>query len=174
MATSHVDTRKLLSEAKFYDGYSRFNDDIGRYETWDEAVDRVMGMHESYYADQNDGANGLQLYVDEARLAYKEQRVLGAQRALQFGGEQILKHQMRMYNCTSTYADRAEFFGEIFYMLLCGAGAGFSVQKHHVKKLPKIQVRNKQPKTHVVEDSIEGWATSVDVLMSSYFVSKSK
>ena len=174
MATSHVDTRKLLSEAKFYDGYSRFNDDIGRYETWDEAVDRVMGMHESYYADQNDGANGLQLYVDEARLAYKEQRVLGAQRALQFGGEQILKHQMRMYNCTSTYADRAEFFGEIFYMLLCGAGAGFSVQKHHIKKLPKIQVRNKQPKTHVVEDSIEGWATSVDVLMSSYFVSKSK
>ena len=174
MATSHVDTRKLLSEAKFYDGYSRFNDDIGRYETWDEAVDRVMGMHESYYADQNDGANGLQLYVDEARLAYKEQRVLGAQRALQFGGEQILKHQMRMYNCTSTYADRAEFFGEIFYMLLCGAGAGFSVQTHHVKKLPKIQVRNKQPKTHVVEDSIEGCSTAVDVLMSSYFVSKSK
>ncbi len=174
MATSHVDTRKLLSEAKFYDGYSRFNDELERYETWDEAVDRVMGMHESYYADQNDGHNGLQLYVDEARQAYKEQRVLGAQRALQFGGEQILKHQMRMYNCTSTYADRAEFFGEIFYMLLCGAGAGFSVQTHHVKKLPKIQIRNKQPKTHVVEDSIEGWATAVDVLMSSYFVSKSK
>jgi len=174
MATSHVDTRKLLSEAKFYDGYSRFNDELERYETWDEAVDRVMGMHENYYADQNDGHNGLQLYVDEARQAYKEQRVLGAQRALQFGGEQILKHQMRMYNCTSTYADRAEFFGEIFYMLLCGAGAGFSVQKHHVKKLPKIQIRNKQPKTHVVEDSIEGWATAVDVLMSSYFVSKSK
>ena len=174
MATSHVDTRKLLSEAKFYDGYSRFNDELGRYETWDEAVDRVMGMHENYYADQNDGQNGLQLYVDEARSAYKEQRVLGAQRALQFGGEQILKHQMRMYNCTSTYADRAEFFGEIFYMLLCGAGAGFSVQKHHVKKLPKLTIRNKQPKTHVVEDSIEGWATSVDVLMSSYFVSKSK
>ena len=174
MATSHVDTRKLLSEAKFYDGYSRYNDELERYETWDEAVDRVMEMHEGYYADQNDGQNGLQLYVDEARSAYKEQRVLGAQRALQFGGEQILKHQMRMYNCTSTYADRAEFFGEIFYMLLCGAGAGFSVQAHHVKKLPKITVRNKQPKTHVVEDSIEGWATAVDVLMSSYFVSKSK
>ena len=79
-----------------------------------------------------------------------------------------------MYNCTSTYADRPEFFGEIFYMLLCGAGAGFSVQTHHVKKLPKISVRTKQPKTHVVEDSIEGWATSVDVLMSSYFVNGGK
>ena len=119
MATPNVDTRKLLSEAKFYDGYSRFNDELERYETWDEAVDRVIGMHEGYYAEQNDGDNGLQMYIDEARQAYKEQRVLGAQRALQFGGDQILKHQMRMYNCTSTYADRAEFFGEIFYMLLC-------------------------------------------------------
>jgi len=79
-----------------------------------------------------------------------------------------------MYNCTSSYADRPEFFGEVFYILLCGAGAGFSVQKHHVKKLPKIQARSKQPKTHVVDDSIEGWATAVDVLLSSYFVNGGK
>jgi len=103
MATPHVDTRKLLSEAKFYDGYSRYNDEFDRYETWDEAVDRVIGMHEGYYSEQNDGSNGLQMYIDEARIAYKEQRVLGAQRALQFGGEQILKHQMRMYNCTFSF-----------------------------------------------------------------------
>jgi len=118
--------------------------------------------------------NKITEYVEEARDAYKQQYVLGAQRALQFGGEQILKHQMRMYNCTSSYADRPEFFGEVFYILLCGAGAGFSVQKHHVKKLPKIQARSKQPKTHVVEDSIEGWATAVDVLLSSYFVNGGK
>lgn len=79
-----------------------------------------------------------------------------------------------MYNCTSSYADRPEFFGEVFYILLCGAGAGFSVQKHHVKKLPKVQQRTKQPKTHVVDDSIEGWATAVDVLLSSYFVNGGK
>jgi len=170
MATASVDTRALLSEAKFYDGYSRYNDDIGRYETWDEAVDRVMGMHESYYSDKNEGQNGLQKYIDEARQSYKEQRVLGAQRALQFGGDQILKHQMRMYNCTSSYADRAAFFGEIFYILLCGAGAGFSVQTHHVNRLPKVQIRTKQAKGFIVPDSIEGWADAVSVLMSSYFV----
>lgn len=72
-------------------------------------------------------------------------------------------------NCTSSYADRPSFFGEIFYILLCGAGAGFSVQKQHIQKLPYIVPRTKQPKTHVVEDSIEGWATALDVLMSSYF-----
>ena len=171
MATASVDTRKLLSETKFFDSYSRWNDEKNRYETWDEAVDRVMSMHEGFY---NDKLNQIQSFIEEARTAYKEQRVLGAQRALQFGGEQILKHQMRMYNCTSSYADRAAFFGEIFYILLCGAGAGFSVQSHHVEKLPKLQVRTKQPKTHVVEDSIEGWARAVDVLMSSYFMNGGK
>ena len=171
MATASVDTRKLLSETKFFDSYSRWNDDQNRYESWDEAVDRVMSMHEGFY---NDKLNHIKSFIEEARTAYKEQRVLGAQRALQFGGEQILKHQMRMYNCTSSYADRAAFFGEIFYILLCGAGAGFSVQSHHVAKLPKIQARTKQPKTHVVEDSIEGWATAVDVLMSSYFMDGGK
>lgn len=171
MQTAFVDTRKLLSEAKFYDGYSRFNDEIERYETWDEAVDRVMSMHEGFYSSK---MNKITEYIEEARDAYKQQYVLGAQRALQFGGEQILKHQMRMYNCTSSYADRPEFFGEVFYILLCGAGAGFSVQKHHVKKLPKVQQRTKQPKTHVVDDSIEGWATAVDVLLSSYFVNGGK
>ena len=171
MATEAVDTRKFLSETKFYEGYSRYIEDEGRYETWDEAVDRVLEMHEENYKQKN---NELKEYFEEARHAYKEQRVLGAQRALQFGGDQLMKHQMRMYNCTSSYSDRAEFFGELFYILLCGAGAGFSVQKHHVKKLPKLQARTKQAKGYIVEDSIEGWASALDVLMSSYFVGGGK
>ena len=166
-----VDTRHLLSETKFFDSYSRFKDNEQRYEQWNESVDRVMYMHEN---KNRDVLPKLQPYIEEARKAYKEQRVLGAQRALQFGGEQLMKHQMRMYNCTSTYADRPEFFGEIFYILLCGAGAGFSVQKHHIAKLPKIAGRTKQAKGYVVEDSIEGWASAVDVLMSSYFIDGGK
>ena len=171
MASTHVDTRNFLSETKFYEGYSRFKEEDNRYETWDEAVDRVIDMHSKNY---NKKSNELTPYLDEARTAYSEQRVLGAQRALQFGGEQLMKHQMRMYNCTSSYADRPEFFGEVFYILLCGAGAGFSVQKHHIKKLPKLQARTKQAKGYIVEDSIEGWASALDVLMSSYFVGGGK
>ena len=166
-----VDTREFLSQTKFYEGYSRFKDESNRYESWDEAVDRVIEMHEKNYINEN---NRLQPFLEEARQAYKEQRVLGAQRALQFGGEQLMKHQMRMYNCTSSYVDRPEFFGEVFYILLCGAGAGFSVQKHHIKKLPKIQNRTKQAKGYIVEDSIEGWASALDVLMSSFFVGGGK
>ena len=166
MATQHVDTRKFLSETKFYEGYSRYKDGEGRYESWDEAVDRVLEMHDNNYKNKS---NELSEYLEEARTAYKEQRVLGAQRALQFGGDQLMKHQMRMYNCTSSYADRPEWFGELFYILLCGAGAGFSVQTHHIAKLPKVQNRTKQAKGYVVEDSIEGWASALDVLMASYF-----
>ena len=171
MTQQFVDTREFLSQTKFYEGYSRFKDGDNRYETWDEAVDRVIDMHEQNYITNN---NTLQPFLEEARTAYKEQRVLGAQRALQFGGEQLMKHQMRMYNCTSSYVDRPAFFGEVFYILLCGAGAGFSVQKHHIKKLPKIQNRNKQAKGYIVEDSIEGWASALDVLMSSFFVGGGK
>ena len=171
MPAQPVDTREFLSQTKFYEGYSRYKDLEERYETWDEAVDRVIDMHTNYYKEKD---NGLAPYLEEAKNAYKEQRVLGAQRALQFGGSQLLKHEMKMYNCTSTYVDRPEFFGEIFYILLCGAGAGFSVQKHHVAKLPKIQNRTKQAKGFIVEDSIEGWASALDVLMSSFFVGGGK
>ena len=162
-----IDTRALMGESKFYEGYSRWSDENSRYETWDESVSRVMTMHRDFYKDKMN--EELSLLIDEAEALYKLKYVLGAQRALQFGGEQILKHQMRMYNCTSSYADRAEFFGELFYVLLCGAGAGFSVQKHHVAKLPEITQRKGQAKIHEVEDSIEGWSTALDVLLSSFF-----
>lgn len=168
----YTDTRKLLSDTKFYESYSRYDETKGRYETWNESVERVMNMHREFYKDKMTPA--LEAEIAFAEAAYKDRLVLGAQRALQFGGDQLLKHQMKMYNCTSSYADRASFFGEIFYILLCGAGAGFSVQKHHVAKLPAVAPRNKQPKTHVVEDSIEGWATALDVLMSSFFIDGGK
>jgi ribonucleoside-diphosphate reductase alpha chain len=157
-----------MSQTKFYEGYSRWNEEQNRYETWEEAVTRVMDMHREYYAEKMSSELG-QL-INEAESLYKLQYALGAQRALQFGGEQLRKHQMRMYNCTSTYADRAAFFGELFYMLLCGAGAGFSVQNHHIAKMPDIAERKKQAKGYVIEDSIEGWADSLSVLMSSFFV----
>ena len=161
------DQKHLMSQAKFYEGYSRWDDDLNRYETWEEAVTRVMNMHRDYYKDNM--TPELTLMIDEAEASYKLQYALGAQRALQFGGDQLLKHQMRMYNCTSSYADRAAFFGELFYILLCGAGAGFSVQKHHIDRLPSIAERKKQAKGYVVADSIEGWADAISVLMSSYF-----
>ncbi len=161
------DTKTLLSDAKFYDAYSRWDERLGRYETWFESVNRVMLMHREYY--DNVWTNELDELVAEATEAYFDKLVLGSQRALQFGGEQLLKHHAKLYNCVSSYADRPLFFGEYFYLLLCGDGAGFSVQYHHVNRLPAIRHRTRAPKIHMVDDSIEGWATALDVLMSSFF-----
>jgi ribonucleoside-triphosphate reductase (thioredoxin) len=93
----YQDTRGLLSQVKFYDSYSRFNEALGRYETWEESVERVMNMHRQFYASKMTGE--LSEAIDFAENLYKKKAVIGSQRALQFGGEQLLKHQLKMYNC---------------------------------------------------------------------------
>lgn len=159
-----VDFRHLMSEAKFYESYSRCEES---YESWEQSVTRVMDMHRSKYAHCM--TDELSEMIDFAESAYLQKRILGAQRALQFGGEQIMKHNLKMYNCVSSHCNRPEFFGEFMYMLLCGAGAGASIQRHHIDMLPTIRRRKRQAQTFIVEDSIEGWAEAVDILMSSYF-----
>src|SRR5574340_804946 len=103
-----MNASQLMSDVKFYNDYSRFDEESGSYESWDMAVDRVMTMHKTKYADKM--TPKLSSLMDEVTTAYKNKEILGAQRALQFGGEQLLKKHAKMYNCTSTYADRAEFF----------------------------------------------------------------
>lgn len=164
-----VDGKAMMADAKFYMGYSRWQEPEQRYETWKEATGRVMNMHRQKYADRMTPA--LMGYINEAEAAYAEKLVLGAQRALQFGGEQLFKHEARMYNCSASYVDRPRFFQEAMYLLLCGCGVGFSVQSRHIDKLPPIAPRSKPDvKTFVVPDSIEGWADAFGVLLSSFFV----
>ena len=161
--------KKMLSESKFYMGYSRWDDVKARYETWEESVSRVMNMHREKYKYNMNPA--LEELISFAEDAYKNKQVLGAQRALQFGGEQLFKHEARMYNCTVSHCDRPAFFQEAMYMLLCGCGVGFSVQEQHISKLPNIKKRyDKKVKVFTVPDSIEGWADAFGVLLSSYFV----
>jgi ribonucleoside-diphosphate reductase alpha chain len=163
-----IDGRRLMSDAKFYEGYSRYDEKENKYEYWGKSVRRVMDMHRNFYKDKITPL--LNDLLNEVEEAYKEKLFLGAQRALQFGGEQLLKHHSRLYNCSASYCDRPNFFGGLFYLLLAGCGVGFSVQKQHISKLPDIHKRTKSAKTYSVPDSIEGWATTIDVLLSSYFI----
>lgn len=161
--------KQMMSQSKFYMGYSRWKDDAERYETWDEAVERVMNMHRTKYKDVM--TPELEELISFSEKAYKDKAVLGAQRALQFGGEQIFKHEARMYNCSVSHCNRTRFFQEAMYMLLCGCGVGFSVQTHHIAQLPKVKKRYaKKSKVFTVPDSIEGWADAFGVLLASYFV----
>jgi ribonucleoside-diphosphate reductase alpha chain len=155
-----------LQNYTFVSKYARWIENKQRRETWKEAVERVKGMMLVKYADFNIKDN-IEWAYD---LMYKK-KVLGSQRALQFGGDPILKRHAKIYNCTSSYCDRLRFFQECFWLLLCGSGTGFSVQKHHVAKLPKLQhdVKKGSGVKHVIEDSIEGWADALGILLSSYF-----
>jgi ribonucleoside-triphosphate reductase len=156
-----------LQNYTFVSKYARWLEDKNRRETWKEAVDRVRNMMHSKY-----GELGITEEIDWAYDMMYKKKVLGSQRALQFGGDPILKRHAKIYNCTSSYCDRLRFFQECFWLLLCGSGTGFSVQKHHVAKLPTLEHDIEDPNQgtkYVIEDSIEGWADALGVLLSSYF-----
>jgi len=155
---------KALQSYTFHSKYARYNPELKRRDTWNEANDRVLDMHLSR----------LPQIETELRWAFSEARdkvALGSQRALQYGGSPILKKHARIFNCVTSYCDRVRFFQEAFWLLLCGCGAGFSVQKHHVAKLPDFHTHdtNKtETKKFLIQDSIEGWADSLGVLISTF------
>lgn len=165
------DSRPVVGEYVFLSKYSQTHD--GKKETWQEAVNRVMDMHLKRYSGMvkpEDEAEFSKMFAHAYSL-YSEQRVLGAQRALQYGGELMLEKHARFYNCSSTYVDRVRVFEEIMYLLLCGAGTGYSVQHVHTDRLPvpKGFDNSKQAEKFVIPDTIEGWAEAVGKMMTSYY-----
>ena len=159
-----------LSEYTRIARYAQHNSRKKRRETWEEQVNRVYKMHRVKFSNliDNEAFNNSLDFVKKMML---EKRVLGSQRALQFGGPSILNKNTRIYNCAATYIDRAIVFQESIFTLLCGVGMGFSVQKHHIDKLPSIKRPSGDKKIFEIPDSIEGWADSVGILLSSYFTS---
>lgn len=165
-----IDTRAELSKFVFANSYARYNQEKQRRETFEEAVDRMRLMHLEEYGKRSPEITGI---INRAFGLVKEKKVLASQRALQFAGDPIRKHNMRMYNCATSYCDRVRFFSEAFYMGLCGAGVGFSVQRVHTSCLPPLISDEEMQFAHdvdfVVEDSIEGWAQALHALITSYF-----
>lgn len=165
------DSRPVVGEYVFLSKYSQTHD--GKKETWQDAVNRVMDMHLKRYSGRlksEDEAEFSKMFAHAYSL-YSEQRVLGAQRALQYGGELMLEKHARFYNCSSTYIDRVCVFEEIMYLLLCGAGTGYSVQHIHTDRLPvpKGFDNSKQAEKFVIPDTIEGWAEAVGKMMNAYY-----
>ena len=167
---------KSLMNYTFVSKYARWIPEKKRRETWAEAVNRVkqMMLDKYVYQEDEDGKHKPEL-AEEIEWAYEQmlkKKVLGSQRALQFGGAPIFKHNARIYNCITSFCDRLRFFQECMYLLLCGCGTGFSVQTHHVAKLPKLIKSKTGSKKFLISDSIEGWSDAVGVLVSSYFEQK--
>ena len=139
-----------LQDYTFVAKYARWIPEKKRRETWNEATNRVKEMMLNKYFDIPE----IHEDIEWAYEMMRTKRVLGSQRALQFGGKPIFKHNARIYNCITSYIDRLDFFQECMYLLLCGCGTGFSVQKHHINKLPRLVKQKNGSKKHTIPDSI--------------------
>lgn len=156
-------SQKILSDLTVHMKYSKFIPELERRETWEELVTRNMNMHIKKYP-QIAGE-----IVDVYQYVY-DKKVLPSMRSMQFGGKPIEISPNRIYNCAYLPIDHLDAFSETMFLLLGGTGVGYSVQKHHVEKLPEIRKPNpNRTRRFLVGDSIEGWADAIKVLMKSYF-----
>ena len=154
---------KILSDITVYMKYARFNHELNRRETWEEIVTRNKEMHLKKFPD-------LKEEIDNVYQLVYDKKVLPSMRSMQFAGKPIDIAPNRIYNCAYIPMDDWRSFSEVMFLLLGGTGMGFSVQKHHVEKLPEIRKPNTNRKRrYLINDSIEGWADSVKFLMKTYF-----
>lgn len=169
------DGLKLLADYVFLSKYAQKKQD-GTLETWEDAVDRIYSMHEIFLISKGYKRELWEEPLQKAKRFEKEKYFLSSQRARQFAEKSfekgILKHHAKIYNCSSTLIDRPRVFTEIMYLLLCGCGVGYSIRKIHTTKLPQIaDVVERTSTIYSIEDSIEGWAEAINVLMMGAFTS---
>jgi len=155
--------KEILSSITVYTKYAKYLPEKERRETWDELVTRNMEMHISKFPKMKESIE--QVYKNFVFT----KKVLPSMRSLQFGGKAIELNNARIYNCAFLPVDSIHSFSETMFLLLGGTGVGYSVQNHHIEKLPEIRKPNyNRKKKYVVQDSIIGWADAVKALFKSY------
>jgi len=160
-------SNQILSDITVFTKYAKYLPELQRRETWEELVTRNKAMHLKKYPHLTED-------IDAAYKFVYDKKVLPSMRSMQFAGKPIEISPNRVYNCAYLPIDDVRAFGETMFLLLGGTGVGYSVQKHHVEKLPEIHKPNPNRKRRfVIADSIEGWADAVKVLMKTYFNSGS-
>ena len=160
---------EILSDITVHMKYAKYNPEKERRENWVELCTRNMNMHIKKYPE-------LKKEIKEMYDNYViSKKVLPSMRSMQFAGKPIEVAPNRVYNCAYMPIDHADAFSECMFLLLGGTGVGFSVQQHHVEKLPEIRKPNmKRTRRFLISDSIEGWADAVKALIHSYFKGTSR
>ena len=158
---------EILSDITVHMKYAKYVPTKERRETWRELVHRNKHMHWKQYEHLGEE------FKQEITKAYDfvyDKKVLPSMRSMQFAGKPIELSPNRIYNCAYLPIDHAASFSETMFLLLGGTGVGYSVQRHHVEKLPAIRRPDSNSKRRfLIGDSIEGWADAVKVLVNSYF-----
>jgi ribonucleotide reductase alpha subunit len=155
-------SQQVFSDIIIYNKYAKYIPALKRRETWEEICDRNAAMHLKKFPQLEDSIRAV--YTDYV----KTKKVLPSMRSMQFGGRPIELNHTRIYNCCLLPVDNVVAFGETMFLLLGGTGVGYSVQKHHIEKLPVIQGPKTTRRRYLVSDSIEGWGDAVKMLLKAY------
>jgi len=141
--------------------YSRFLDDKGRREHWEETVTRYFNFMEKHLKDKHQYTLSPALR-HELEEAVTNLEVMPSMRSIMTAGEALERQNIAGYNCSYLPIDDPKAFDEAMYILLCGTGVGFSVEQKYVNKLPEIPEKLYDSNTTiVVKDSKEGWAKAL-------------
>lgn len=154
-------SNKILSNITIFNKYAKYIPELHRRESWDDICYRYEKMMVERYPLLKD-----EIHVNMDLINSK--KILPSMRAMQFAGLPIFKNESRIYNCAFLPIDDYRAFNEAMFLLLGGTGVGYSVQKHHIEKLPAVNKPTKSKK-YIINDSLEGWADAVKMLVKSYF-----
>jgi len=160
-------TRNILSDITVYNKYAKYVANVKRRENWGEIVYRYIDMMVKKYPQ-------LEQEIYDNSILIMDKKVFPSMRGLQFAGKAVDIAPNRLYNCSFRAIDSLDAFSEIMFLLLGGSGVGYSVQKHHINKLPELKgkLKNKRNRRYLISDSIEGWADAIKVLTEVYFNNK--
>lgn len=154
-----------LQELVFYRTYSRWQDSLGRRETWEEAVDRYFSYFEKKFGDKVPAK-----VFKKARKNALEMGAMPSMRAFWTAGEALDASHVAGYNCCYLAFKDLRSPVELFYILMCGTGVGFSVEKMYIDLMPVVEHQTGSGVgIHVVGDSKEGWSDSLDAGLRAWF-----
>ena len=154
-------SQETLSNIIINNKYAKYLPLELRKETWEEIVTRNKEMHIKKFPS-------LKEEIEENYKLIYDKKILPSMRSMQFSGKPIEINNARMYNCCYLPIDDYRAFSEIMFLLLSGCGVGYSVQTHHIEKLPTIKKPNKHKK-FLISDNIEGWADAIKFLFKGFF-----
>lgn len=155
--------KRALSDIVVFNKYAKYIPAKGRRENYEEIVTRNKEMHQRKYPQ-------LAEQIEDVYTNYVlTKRVLPSMRSLQFGGRPIELAHNRIFNCAYMPAEDYHFFPELMFLLLGGTGMGYSVQSHHVNKLPPVaEPKSRDYHKFQVQDSIVGWADAIKVVAKAF------
>jgi len=142
--------------------YARFQDSLGRRETWEETVDRYLN-----YFKKRISTGNKKIPWGELREAILNLEVMPSMRCMMTAGEALDVDQVAGYNCSYITIDSPKSFDEIMYILMCGTGVGYSVESRYTNKLPEVPDELHPTETTIIfKDSRIGWATGFREFLS--------